>query len=138
MITTVETATGGRVEIGGFRFDRAHFTAEVKQVVLHGNEPPGKPPLFRASSAKVGLKLISLLKPNVDILSLDVAEPHVYLVIGPDGRTNIPEPKVKHQSRRTTMESIVDLAIDRFNLHDGVFEIEAQSRIPLDLQGRNL
>ena len=27
MITTVETATGGRVEIGGFRFDRGHFTA---------------------------------------------------------------------------------------------------------------
>src|SRR5436309_9400582 len=73
MTATVETATGGRVEIGGFRLDRGRFTAEVKEFVLHGTEPATKPPLFRASSVTVGLKLISLIKPNVDILSLDIA-----------------------------------------------------------------
>ena len=138
LIATVENATGGRVEIGGFRFDRSHFTAEVKRFVLHGTEPAGKPPLFEASSVKVGLKLISLLKPNVDILSLDVAAPHVYLVIGPDGRTNVPEPKIKSTGKSNPLQSILDLAIDRFRLHDGVFEVEAQSRIPLDFAGRNL
>ncbi|HXA52438.1 MAG TPA: translocation/assembly module TamB domain-containing protein, partial [Candidatus Acidoferrum sp.] len=86
----------------------------------------------------VGLKLISLIKPNVDILSLDVAAPHVYIVIGRDGRTNIPEPKIKTPHTRTTMESILDLAIDRFHLYNGVFEVEAQSRVPIDLAGRNL
>ncbi|HXA49770.1 MAG TPA: hypothetical protein VNV86_05680, partial [Candidatus Acidoferrum sp.] len=95
LIAVVETATGGRVEIGAFRFDRRTLTAEVRQFVLHGTEPVNKPPLFQAASVKVGLKLISLIKPNVDILSLDVAAPHVYIVIGRDGRTNIPEPKIK-------------------------------------------
>jgi translocation and assembly module TamB len=138
LIAVVETATGGRVEIGAFRFDRRTLTAEVRQFVLHGTELAGKPPLFQAASVKVGLKLISLIKPNVDILSLDVAAPHVYLVIGPDGRTNIPEPKIKTPSTRGTMESILDLKIARFRLYDGVFEVAAQSRTPVDLSGRNL
>jgi translocation and assembly module TamB len=94
IIATVEKATGGRVEIGGFRFDRSHFTAEVRGLILHGTEPADKPPLFRAASAKIGFKLLSLFRPSVDVLSLEVAEPKVYLVIGPDGRTNVPEPKV--------------------------------------------
>lgn len=138
LIAVVETATGGRVEIGAFHFDRRTLTAEVRQFVLHGTEPAGKPPLFQAANVKVGLKLISLIMPNVDILSLDVASPHVYLVIGPDGRTNIPEPKIKTPHTRSTMESILDLAIDRFHLYNGVFEVEAQSRVPIDLAGRNL
>ena len=62
IVATVETATGGRVEIGSFHFDRAHFTARVNEFVLHGTEPATGPPLFRASSVTVGLKLISLLK----------------------------------------------------------------------------
>ncbi len=110
----------------------------MRGFVLHGREPADKPPLFRAARVKVGLKLVSLIKPNVDILSLDVAEPHVYLVIGPDGRTNLPEPKIRPTGKRNTLQSILDLSIDRFNLHDGVFEVEARSRVPLDIQGRNL
>jgi translocation and assembly module TamB len=138
IIGVVETATGGRVELGGFRFDRSHFTVELREFVLHGTEPASKPPLFRAGRVKVGLKLLSLIKPDVDILSLDVAEPRVYLVIGPDGRTNIPEPKVKRTSKKNTLETILDVAIDRFHLYNGVFEVEAQSRIPIDFAGRNL
>jgi translocation and assembly module TamB len=138
LIAEVERATGGRAEIGAFHFDRANFSFTVNDFVLHGTEPAGKPPLFRAASVKVGLKLISLIKPNIDILSLDVAQPVVYLVIERDGRTNIPEPKVKRTGTRNAMETILDLAIDRVNLHAGVFEVEARSRIPIDFQGRNL
>ena len=38
-----------------------------------GRKPPDKPPLFRATSVAVGLKIVSLLKRDVDIQYLDVA-----------------------------------------------------------------
>src|SRR5450759_735107 len=51
IVGTVETATGGRVTVASFRFDWKHMRAEVHEFVLHGTEPPDKPPLFRAASA---------------------------------------------------------------------------------------
>src|SRR5215471_10660423 len=96
LIATVETATGGKVEIGSLNFAWRRLRAEARDLVVHGTEPAGKPPLFRASSVLVGLKLISIWKPNVDIQYLDVTAPRIYLIIGRDGRTNIPEPKVRN------------------------------------------
>lgn len=138
LIATVEKATGGRVEIAAFRFDRAHFTAEVRNLVLHGTEGSDKPPLFRAENVRVGLKLVSLFKPSVDVLSLDVAGPRVYLSIGPGGRTNIPAPKVRQTGARSTAETILDLAVGRFRLWSGTFEIEGRGSTPINFEGRNL
>src|ERR1700678_635688 len=85
LITKVETATGGRVEIGAFRFDWKLLRAEVDDFTLHGTEPPGKPPLFHAASVAVGLKVISLFGRNIDIQYLDVAAPQINLIVSPDG-----------------------------------------------------
>jgi translocation and assembly module TamB len=136
VVATVETATGGRVEIGGFRFDWSHLRAEVTSFVLHGTEPAGKPPLLRASTITVGLKINSLWKRDVDIQSLEVAAPHVYLIVYPDGRTNVPEPKVK--TTGNPVETILNLAIGRFRLADGVFEVESRGATPFDAQGEKL
>src|SRR5690242_9476907 len=57
IVSTVETATGGRVEIGSFQFDWRQLRAEVKSFVIHGTEPADKPPLLRAGSVVVGLKI---------------------------------------------------------------------------------
>jgi len=95
IVATVETATGGRVDVGAFRFDWRTMRAEIRGFTLHGTETAEKPPLLRASSISVGLKIVSALKRDVDIQSLDVEEPRVSLIVYPDGRTNIPEPKVK-------------------------------------------
>ena len=137
IVTTVETATGGRTEAGSFRFDWHNLRAEVGNFTLHGTEPAGKPPLFHASRIAVGLKIISLWKRDVDIQYLDVTEPHVYLIVGADGRTNIPEPKIK-TAGGNTLEDILKLAIDRFDLNSGIFEIETGGRTPFDAHGRNL
>ena len=138
IIGTVETATGGRVELGSFRFDWQHMRAEMHEFVLHGTEPADKPPLFRAASVVVGLKLVSILRRDVDIQSLTVSDPHVYLTIGADGRTNFPEPKVRPSGKSSTVEDILKLAIGRFSLERGIFEVEAHSRIPFAARGENL
>ena len=136
VVRTVETATGGRVEAGSFHFDWKRLRAEIGAFTIHGTEPSGKPPLFHARNVAVGLKIISILKRDVDIQYLEVIEPRVYLTIDSDGRTNLPAPKVR--GGRSTTQSILDLAIGRFQLQNGVFEIESRGQVPFDARGRNL
>src|SRR5450759_85402 len=138
IVGTVETATGGHVTVASFRFDWKHMRAEVHEFVLHGTEPPDKPPLFRAGSVVLGIKLVSILRQEVDIQSLTVSDPRVYLIVGGDGRTNVPEPKVRRTGKSSTMEDILKLAIGRFSLERGIFEVEARTRIPFAVRGENL
>src|ERR1035441_8443046 len=126
IVGTVEKATGGRVEVATFRFDWKHLRAEVHEFVLHGKEPADKPPLFRAGSVVVGLKLVSILRRDVDIQSLTISDLRVYLIVGADGRTNFPEPKVPPTGKSSTVEDILKLAIGRFNLERGIFEVRSE------------
>jgi len=137
IVAELETATGGRAEIGAFRFDWKQMRAEVDGLVLHGSEPKDGPPLFRADAIVVGIKVISVLERSVDLQYLDVRRPQVYAILYPDGHTNVPAPKLRRPGKGT-LESILDLAIRRFSLQDGSFELAGQGKTPFDAQGRNL
>lgn len=137
IVAEVEKATGGRSEIGAFRFDWKQMRAEVDGFVLHGTEPADGPPLFRADAVVVGIKIVSVLKRSVDLQYLDVRRPQAYVILYPDGHTNVPAPKVK-RAGKSTVETILDLAIGRFSLQDGSFEVRGQGKTPFDAQGRNL
>jgi len=67
IVAEVEKATGGRAEIGAFRFDWKQLRAEVDGFVLHGSEPAGGPPLLRADAIVVGIKVISVVERSVDL-----------------------------------------------------------------------
>jgi translocation and assembly module TamB len=136
MVRVVEEATGGRVEIDAFAFDWRRMRAEVRGFTIHGKEPKEKPPLLRATDIAVGFKVVSLLKRDVDIQSLEVTEPRVYLVVYPDGSTNVPEPRVK--GKTNAAETILKLAIGRFALKGGVVEVESRGKTPFDAAGRDL
>jgi translocation and assembly module TamB len=136
LITVVENATGGRVEIGRFHFDWRHLRAEVWDFVVHGTEPAGKPPLLRVPHAVVDLKLISISRRDVDIQALEVTAPQIYLIIGPDGRTNVPEPKVK--SNKSTVQGLLDAAIGRLAVERGLLEVEAHTATPFHIRGENV
>jgi translocation and assembly module TamB len=135
VVSTVERATGGRVEAGSFQFDWKRFRAEIRMLAIHGTEPSGKPPLFRARTVAVGLKVVSILKRDLDIQYLEIADPRVFLMVYSDGRTNLPAPKT---GGGATAETILNLAIGRFSLQNGVFEIESRGQVPFDAHGRNL
>ena len=110
----------------------------VAELRVAWKEPADKPPLFRAGSIVVGLKLVSILKRDVDIQSLTVSDPQVYLIIARDGSTNIPEPKVRRSGKGSTVEDILKLAVGHFSLERGIFEVEARSRVPFAARGANL
>jgi translocation and assembly module TamB len=138
IISTIETATGGRGEIGSFRFDWRQLRAEVDQLTLHGNEPAGRPPLFHAEKVAVGLKIVSALRRDIDIQYLEVTQPHIYLMVYPDGHTNVPEPKLQPKTARSPVETLLNLAVGRFQFQSGVFEVEERGQTPFDASGRNL
>ncbi len=139
IIGTVEKATGGRVEIASLRFDWKQLRAQVTSLVIHGTEPAGTPPLFRAASVTIGFKIISVLKRDVDIQYLEVADPRIYLTVDRDGRTNVPAPKVKSAGAHpSAAETILSLAVGRFEVRNGVFEIESRGQTPFNARGQNL
>jgi translocation and assembly module TamB len=137
IISSVEEATGGRAEIGSFTFDWSHLRAQIRNFVIHGLEPANTDPLFRANLIQVDLKLTSPFKGIVDIAYLLADTPQANVMVFPDGRTNIPAPKLKTQSNKSGLETIVDLAIGQFDLRSGSVTF-ADRHSNLDASGRNL
>ena len=68
---------------------------------------------------------------------MDVEQPETYLTISPDGATNIPEPKVPRASKKSSVQTILDLAIRRFTVRDGTLQINSK-RMPWSAAGQNL
>ncbi len=137
IVETIETATGGRAEIGSFSFDWHTMRAGVRDIVLHGTEPADKPPLLRASRVTVGLKIISLSKHDIDIQSLAVIEPHVYLIVAADGSSNIPKPKGKSSGKDFTYD-LLDAKIGHATIERGTTELEAHGSTPFSFRGENV
>ena len=133
VIHEIEKATGARVEWAGFDFDLREMRIRVRDLVLHGREDPREAPLFRAAGVELNLKLRTLWKPSVDLRSLVLEQPQFHLIVYPDGSTNLPAPPVPRARRRNAVEVMLDLAVDRLNLEEGLVLFE-QQRIPLSLR----
>ena len=136
MVSEIERASGGKAEIGAFRFDWKNLTAEVAPFVLHGTEPSSERPLFRAESIQVGLKIVSMMKRDIDIASLVVQSPQINILVDAQGKTNFPEPQIRRSpAGKNPVERLVDLAIAKIDLKDGWLRF-AGRKIPLTFKAR--
>ena len=137
IIAEAEKATGGRAELQSFKFDWTRLRAEADGFALHGKEPAGKPPLVQAKQVVVGLRLVSLLRRDVDVRYIEVTGPHVYLIVNPDGSTNLPSPGNPNPASRP-LDPLFKLAAARFQVQHGIFEMEEHESTPFDAHGQNL
>ena len=138
IIATLESSTGGKVEIGAFRFEPAHLTVRIRGLTIHGTEPRNAPPLASVPELELRLKLFSGLYHAVDLAALTIEEPRINFIVNPDGSTNIPSPKPAHApSTNSPLATIVDLAVGQFRVDHGSF-VFSQHTTPFDLQGQNL
>lgn len=137
LVSTIEEATGGRAEIGAYTLDWRKLEANVRGFELHGTEPANQPPLFHADNIQVGLKIISVWKRDIDLALLVVDRPQVNLIIDKNGNTNIPEPKIKKKSDTDAIETLLNLAIQHFEVRNGLIRF-ADQQIPLTARGDNL
>ena len=136
IVREVEKASGGKAELGSFAFDWKTLEAGVHDFTLHGKEPAGESPLFQASGIRVGLKVISAFRREVDIASLVVDRPRVNILIAADGTTNLPVPPGA-RSARSPLERIVALHIGRIDVRDGIVRYDSRT-LPLDVRGENV
>jgi translocation and assembly module TamB len=136
IVSVMERATGGRVEIGSFSYNWRNLTADVQPFVLHGTEPASAPPLFRADKIQIGFRIISALEEKVDIASLIVESPRAYITLGPDGSTNIPKPKIP-RFNQNVVEDLLDLHVQHIELRHGMADYNSW-RVPLDAIGDHL
>jgi translocation and assembly module TamB len=136
IISEVEAATGGRVEIGNFSFKWETLVATISPLILHGTEKASEAPLLRVESVSLGLRVISMLERKVDLVSLRVDEPHLRIVIYPDGTDNLPTP-IGVRNGKNWAQNFVDLVVRRYEVTRGLAEVDVR-QVPLNFSGEDL
>jgi translocation and assembly module TamB len=136
IVTEIEAATGGRVEVGNFSFKWETLTAKISPLVLHGMEPASEAPLLQVESVNIGLRVISMLERKVDLASVTVDRPRLRIVIYPDGSNNLPTPPGR-SSGKSWAENLVDLAVRRYAVTGGMADIDIR-QVPLAFSGEDL
>ncbi len=139
IVAEVERATGGRAELGSFRFDWRRLRAEMRDFVLRGGEPPEEEPLFRVDRVVVGLKIVSLFRRDVDIALLELDRPELWIRKDEQGRSNLPRPPTAQPTgrKRDVLRPIVRLAVREFRLNDGKWRYGGRSG-RAEFRGENL
>src|ERR1041385_3721596 len=137
IITATEEGTGGRVEIESFAFSPRRLEAVVTNFVIHGKEPADAAPWIRAARVQVNIRLFTSLRRILDISYLGVEQPQANIMVFADGTTNIPEPKKKPEPNTTVLDTVIDLAVDRFLISNGMLTLNSHPQA-IDIRGNNL
>ena len=158
IVSQIERATGGRVELGSCRVNftdlpwlpppentlfRSYLPAlpalEVKlqRLVIRGRETDPNLPLFVADSIFIRLKIASLLWRKIDWRLLRLARPRIHLEVDTTGRSNIPGPERRQATAKPLADKVLDLAIKHLEVTDGELSWNDQ-RLPLEFAAENL
>ena len=137
IVAAAAEATGGQVEVGAFSFDPGRLRAVVTGFVIHGREPAGSPPYLRVRRAEVDLRLFASWRSLLGIAYLGLDRPEANIIVLPDGTTNVPAPKTRAASSENPLETVVNLAVGRFQLTNGLLTWNSRPR-QFDLRANNL
>ncbi len=136
VVTGLEDLTGGRVEIGYFRFRPWLFQVTAQKLVIHGSEGPGEAPLISVREVDAGLRPTQLLRRRLRLRSLDTDGIEVHLRTDAQGVTNLPragQPASPHEG----LAGLMNLSIGRLTISHAVFFLNDQ-RQSLDLNATDL
>lgn len=135
IITQIDEHTGARTEIGSLHIYLGALTAVVNDLVIHGTEPAGTAPLVTAARVQLNIRLFTRHGLwNITYLGID--QPKANVIVFPDGRTNLPTPPTSTSST-SPLQTVVDLAIGRFELTNGL-AVFADQKQPLNIRGNDL
>jgi translocation and assembly module TamB len=145
IVSVLEDATGGRVEVRGVDFSLWHLAIEVDGLVIHGLEAPGEAPYLSADKILVRVKITSFfahtagtgLQSHVGLNLLRVEQPQFHLIIDKDGKTNQPVPKHPSTSTEPVQNTLLDLRAKEVELANGVALLNDRA-IPFDVAARDL
>lgn len=131
LIATLEKTTGGRVELGSFRWSLRNLAFEADGLTIHGLEAANEIPYAHVDRIYVRVKILSFMRPKIDLNYLEADHPVFHLIIYPDGSTNQPRPKTE-SSNTSVKDTIFDLKVGRTEIKNGIALIN-QRALPFDL-----
>src|SRR6201996_4592149 len=139
VVTVLEDATGGRVELRSLHWNLRHLAVEVHGLTIHGLEGPGELPYAHVDRLYARAKILSFVNARLGLDFLEIDRPSVHLIIYPDGSTNQPTPKAKQSSSSSgpAATTIFDLQANRVEVHDGMALLN-QRAIPFQLAANDL
>jgi translocation and assembly module TamB len=137
VVSALERATGGRVELGAFHWRLLHLELVADNLTIHGLEAPGEIPYAHVDRLYVRVKILSLARREIGLNYLEADRPVIHLIVYPDGSTNQPHPKVREANNKPVIDTIFDLEVSRTEVRDGV-AIVNQMATPFNLAADNL
>jgi translocation and assembly module TamB len=137
VITVLEDATGGRVEIKSLTWSLRHLAVEVDDLTIHGLEGRGELPYAHVDRLYARVKILSLVDAKLGLDFLEVDRPAIHLIIYPDGKTNQPIPRGKQNDSAQTIRTIFELKARRVEVHNGMALINQRS-LPFQLAANDL
>jgi translocation and assembly module TamB len=136
VITGLESLTGGRVEIGRFRFKPWLFQITVQKLVIHGSDAAGDSPVVSVGDMEVGLSPGQFLHRRLRLRYVDINELQVHVRTNSQGATNLPIPH-ERTSARQGLAGLMNLSIGRLTLSHSAFFWNDQ-REPMGMDTREV
>lgn len=137
LIATIEDGTGGRAAIGSLSLDWKHMRVTIRDFAIHGREPAGAAPWVAIQRVELDLRLLSSFSHILSLSYLGMDHPEMTVIVFPDGSTNVPTPRQPSSSNETPLQTVVDLAVGRFQLSNGLLTFDSR-RQALNVTGENL
>ena len=136
VIASLESLTRGRVEIAHFRFRPWLFQIMLQNLVIHGSEGTGDPPLISVREVEVGLSPGQLLRRRLRLRYVDTDGLQVHLRTNAQGVTNLPSPG-ERASAQQGWGDLMDLSIGRLTISHSVFFWNDQQQ-PVEIDAQKL
>ncbi len=135
LIASLETSTGGRVQIASFHWRLLALEADAGGIVIHGLEAPGEAPYGRIEDLRVQLSLLGFLSPHIRLRNLEIVRPELHLIVYRNGTTNQPHPRKPGRSAKSALARLLDLQADHISVEQGVLDYDDRAA-SFDFQNR--
>jgi translocation and assembly module TamB len=145
VVSVLENATGGRVELQHLSFNVWHLAIEADGLVIHGTEAADQLPYLSAAKILVRLHINMVLthirglgpQSRISLRYLRVEQPKVHLIVDKDGKTNQPVPKHPSTSTTPVEDTLLDLQARKVELVEGLAVLNDRA-IPFDMVANQL
>ena len=137
VIVVLQDSIGGRVELKDFRWNLRHLTLVADGLTIHGLESADEAPYLHAEQVEISLRIVSFVSPKLSLSLVRVQRPAVHLIVYKDGSTNQPTPRKVSTSKKPMVDTVIDLAIQRLELVDGMALLN-QRALPFNLAANDV
>ena len=127
IVAWIEERTGTTATMERFDADFRRQRFALEGLVLRGEEDPTDPPLASIDRVEIGLAWTGLFRRSLDLSSLSIERPEIFIGIDADDGTNVPVPPSRSESDSRGFQ----LSIDEFVVVDGSLNLD-ERRVDVD------